>query len=222
MNRPSSGKLRVVLADDHRIMLEGLRMLLATQTDMEVVGEADDGRGAVTLAAQLHPDVVVIDVSMPNMSGVQATEEICAASARTRVVALTRHTEGGYLQRLLEAGASGYVLKQSESEELLRAIRTVARGMKYLDPAITTQAMDDASRRRNSISFFRQKPLSAREEQVLRSVAWGLLTREIADQLGVSAKTVETHKANAMNKLGLKSRIEIVRYAVLQGWLQEL
>jgi two-component system, NarL family, response regulator NreC len=215
------GKLRILLADDHKIMREGLRMLINVQTDMEVVGEADNGRTAVLLTQQLQPDLVVMDISMPERNGRQATEELKQLCPGTKILTLTRHTDSGYLQQLLQAGASGYVLKQSASEVLVRAARTVAAGQTYIDPALTDQLVSQITGRHTTPGSPGGKVLSQREEEVLRFVAWGFLSKEIADRLQISVKTVEAHKANAMHKLGMKSRIDVVRYALLQGWLQE-
>jgi DNA-binding NarL/FixJ family response regulator len=201
-------------------MREGLRMVLDRETDLEVVGEANDGADAVRLVRELRPDVLVMDLSMAGLDGLKATEALRPMAADTRILILTRHTEGSYVQRLLTAGASGYVLKQSAADELVRAIRRVAAGQKYLDPAITDQAIGSvtAGSRWGTAAGGR---LTRREEDVLRFVALGFLAKEIAGRLGISIKTVETHKAKAMIKLGLKNRIDIVRYAILQGWLQE-
>ena len=212
--------LRIVLAEDHKVMREGLRMVLDRESDLEVVGEADDGVTAIQLTRELRPDVVVMDLSMPGLDGLKATEALRTTVADSRILILTRHAEGSYVQRLLAAGASGYVLKQSAAEELVRAIRRVAAGQKYLDPAITDQAIGNVTTgSRGATGSARH--LSRREQDVLRFVALGFLTKEIAARLDISIKTVETHKANAMIKVGLKNRIDIVRYAMLQGWLHE-
>ena len=212
--------VRIVLAEDHKVMREGLRRVLEHETNLEVVGEADDGAEAVRLVRELRPDVLVMDVSMPGLDGLRATDALSTTVAGTRILILTRHTEGSYVQRLLTAGASGYVLKQSAADELVRAIRRVAAGQKYLDPAITDQAIGNvtAGGPRAAAAGGR---LTRREEDVLRFVALGFLAKEIAGRLGISIKTVETHKAKAMIKLDLKNRIDIVRYAMLLGWLQE-
>jgi two-component system response regulator NreC len=214
------GKLRILLADNHKIMRKGLRLLINEQADMEVIGEADNGREAVALAQQLQPDVVIMDISMPELNGLKATEKLKGLRPDIKILTLTRHTDDGYLQQLLQAGVNGYVLKQSAADELVRAIRAVADGQTYLDPAITEQLVGGVGKRavRGSPN---KKELSPREVEVLRLIAWGYLNKEIAARLKISTKTVETHKANAMQKMGMKSRIDIVRYALLQGWLQE-
>ena len=215
------GKLRILLADDHKIMREGLRMLINVQVDMEVVGEADNGRAAVLLTQQLQPDLVVMDISMLERNGLQATVELRQLCPGIKILTLTRHTDSGYLQQLLQAGASGYVLKQSASEELVRAARAVVAGQTYVDPALTEQLVGSITGRRTTPGSPGGRPLSQREEEVLRLVAWGFLSKEIADRLQISVKTVEAHKANAMHKVGMKSRIDVVRYALLQGWLHD-
>jgi two-component system response regulator NreC len=214
-------KLRIVLAEDHRVMREGLRMVLDREANMEVVGEADDGLAAIMLAQKLKPDVVVMDVSMPDLNGLQATEALRQSLPGTKILILTRHADGSHVRRLLRAGANGYVLKQSPAEELVRGIRRTVAGQTYLDPAITDQAIGNVIGGSAIARAARSTSLSKREEAVLRFIALGFLSREIAARLGISIKTVETHKANAMLKLGMKSRIDIVRYAMLQGWLRE-
>jgi DNA-binding NarL/FixJ family response regulator len=213
-------KLRILLAEDHKVMREGLRMVVNKETNMNVVGEVDNGAAVVRLAQELQPDVVVMDISMPELNGLKATEALKTLVPNVKILILTRHTDRSYVQQLLRSGASGYVLKQSAPDELVRAIARVAAGQRYLDPAITEQVMDivsaDAGMCRSPA-----RPLSGREEEVLRFVALGFLSREIAALLHISIKTIETHKANAMSKMGMKNRIDIVRYAVLQGWLQD-
>ena len=201
-------------------MREGLRMVVNREANMEVVGEADNGLAAIALTQELRPDVVVMDVSMPDLNGLKATETLKKTLPDTKVLILTRHTDSSYVQQLLRSGASGYVLTQSASEELVRAIKRVAAGPTYLDPAITEHVVGSSASGRGTASPA-GKSLSKREEDVLRFVALGFLTKEIAPRLQISMKTVETHKANAMNKMGMHSRIDIVRYAVLQGWLQD-
>jgi DNA-binding NarL/FixJ family response regulator len=213
-------KVRVMLADDHRMMREGLRVFVGRQADMEVVAEADNGKTAVALAQKCQPDVLVMDVSMPEMNGLRATEILHESHPNIKVLPVTRHIDGGYLQQLLRAGARGYVLKQSGSEELLRAIRAVADGHNYLDPAITEQVVGVVSDGSTSTAHSGTN-LSNREEEVLRLIAWGAVNRQIAARLGISIKTVESHKANAMSKLGMTNRLDIVRYAVLRGWLED-
>ena len=213
-------KLRILLAEDHKVMREGLRMVVNREATMEVVGEADNGLRAITLAQELRPDVVVMDVSMPEFNGLSATTELKQLVPDVKILILTRHTEISYVQQLLRSGASGYVLKQSAAEELVRAIRRVAAGQHYLDPAISEQVVASIPVNRGTRGS-QGKPLSQREEAVLRLVALGFLSKEIAIRLKISIKTVETHKANAMSKMGMKNRVDIVRYALLQGWLQE-
>ena len=211
-------KIRVLLAEDHQTIREGLRLIINGQPDMEVVGEADDGAVAVARAQELVPDIVIMDVSMPNLNGLQATARLKACCPEVKVLTLTRHSDGGYLQELLRAGVSGYVLKQSQSSELLAGIRAVAAGGKYLDPSVAGKAMREWERRPRA-THEQAATLSPREEEVVRLIAWGFSNKEIAGRLELSVKTVETHKANAMQKLGMRSRIDVVRFAIIKGWL---
>jgi DNA-binding NarL/FixJ family response regulator len=201
-------------------MREGLRMVVNREPGMEVVGEADNGLAVIALTQELRPDVVVMDVSMPGLNGLKATERLKTLLPDTKVLILTRHTDSSYVQQLLRSGANGYVLKQSAAEEVVRAIRRVAAGQAYLDPAIADQVVGSIASWSGTGGSPRKK-LSKREEDVLRFVALGFLTKEIAARLEISMKTVETHKAHAMSKMGMKNRIDIVHYAVLQGWLQD-
>jgi DNA-binding NarL/FixJ family response regulator len=212
-------KVRVFLADDHKIVREGLTLLINNEPDMEVVGEAESVRTTVALVERLRPDVVVMDISMPGMNGLKATERLAKLSPATSILTLTRHRDEGYVLPLLAAGTKGYVLKQSSSAELLRAIRAVAAGQIYLDPAVAGHAFVAASWRDTKTAH--ETSLSRREEEVLRLIARGLLNKEVAARLNISIKTAEAHKANAMVKLGMTSRVDIVNFAVLNGWLEQ-
>ena len=213
-------KLRIMLADDHETVREGLRLIINSQDDMEVCGEVNNGRAAITTAQELQPDVLVMDVTMPELNGLKATKKLKEICPQLKILTLTRHSEDAYLQELLRAGASGYVLKQSSSEELLRAIRAIAGGSNYLDPAIAGRVMGGYVKRQFA-GKSGQVTISEREAEILRQIAWGYSNKEIAARLNISVKTVEAHKANAMRKLDMTSRIDIVRFAILQGWLED-
>lgn len=214
-------KLRIMLAEDHLTVREGIKLLINSQPDMTVIGEVGDGGAAVKEAQKLVPDIIVMDVSMPNLNGLKATKRLKMVSPDIKILTLTRHTDDAYLQQLIESGASGYVLKQSAPNELIRAIRTVADGKNYLDPALTSKMFSGFSSRFNSLRGESKAKLTERESEVLRYIALGYSNKEIADLMQVSVKTVEAHKANAMRKLDMHSRIDIVRFAILQGWLEE-
>ena len=211
-------KIRVLLADDHETVRHGLKLLINRQSDMEVVGEAGDGRVAVERTGSLKPHVVVVDVSMPDMNGLAATKAIREAAPGSAVVALTRHDDDAYVQELLSAGALGYVLKQSPSAELVDAVRAAASGRRYLDRSLAARVAGTMLRGRGRIA---PTGISERETEVLRLMALGHSNKEIATTLDLSVKTIEVHKANAMRKLGLTGRTDLVRYALLQGWLRE-
>ena len=217
-----SAKLRILLADDHETVREGLKMILNAQPDMEVVATAGDGREAVIEAARISPDVVIMDISMPGCNGLTATQQLIERVPTAKVLTLTRHADHSYLQQLLRAGASGYVLKQSRPAELLHAIRSVASGGTYLDASMTDPAIGSAPTTTPAMPGGEPAaPLSPRETEVLRLIAWGNTNKEIAARLDLSVKPVEAHKANGMRKLGMRGRIDIVRYALLHGWLHE-
>jgi two-component system response regulator NreC len=211
-------RLKVVIADDHAILRDGLAMLIGAQGDMEVVGQASNGREAVQLAKSLSPDVVVMDVSMPDLGGAEATEQIREACPDVRVLALTRHADQGYLRRLLQAGAAGYVLKKSAADALINALRVVAGGGTYIEPTLAGSVVERAL---GSLGKTRQDRdmLTLREDEVLRWIAWGRSNKEIAASLAISIKTVESYKASATQKLALRSRSDIMRYALARGWL---
>ena len=200
-------------------MMSPLRILLAD--DMGVVGEAADGNGVLKQAEALKPDIIVMDISMPGMNGLIATRMPKRAQPDVAIVALTRHDDDTYLEELLRAGASGYVLKQSAPMEFLQAIRAVASGGLYLDPAMTSRIADGLLTKNADVPSQPRAAISERESEVLRLIAVGHSNKEVATQLKISVKTVEVHKANAMRKLGLTGRVDIIRYGVLQGWLYD-
>jgi DNA-binding NarL/FixJ family response regulator len=210
--------LRILLADDHATVRHGLKLLVDAEADMTVVAEAADGAEALKKARELKPDVVVLDISMPGMNGLTATRELKKVQPDAVIVTLTRHADDAYLQELLRAGASGYVLKRSAPTELLHAIRGTAAGGQYVDSSLTARVTARFLGKQKAAKKAAGQ-LSDREEGVLRLIASGYSNKEIAAQLTLSVKTVEAHKANAMRKLDLSGRIAIVKYAILQGWL---
>lgn len=214
--------LRIVLADDHVMMREGLKSLVNAQPDMEVVGEADNGRAALLKAREFQPDVVVMDISMPELSGIKATEQMKDCCRKAKVLVLTAYDDTGYLRQLLEAGASGYVLKKAAAEELVKAIRVAVAGGVYLDPTMAGKVVSGYVGRKKLRGGLPSGELSEREEEVMRLVAWGYTNKEVAGYLNLSVKTVETHKTNLMQKLDLNGRSDIVRYVLRRGWLSEV
>jgi two-component system, NarL family, response regulator NreC len=214
-------KLRILLAEDHLTVREGIKMLVNAQEDMEVVGEAENGEIAVKEAVRLSPDMVIMDVSMPVLNGLKATKRLRNTCPDIMILALSRHSDDGYLQQLISAGANGYVLKQSAPKELINAIRAVGSGKAYLDPALTQKVMGGYAVRTTSLRGEGKKDLSSREIEVLKLISFGYSNKEIATRLDLSVKTIEAHKANAMRKLGINGRIDIVKYAILQNWLQD-
>ena len=213
-------KLSILLADDHAIFREGLKALVDTQADMCVVEEAADGQTAWKRATEIQPDVVIMDVSMPILGGAEATRLIRRDCPATKVLALTVHEVGGYLRQLLEAGASGYLLKRVAFEELVRAVRVVANGGTYLDPKMSSQVVGNLVGPSDP-NVLNERELTGREVEVAQLLVLGHINREIADQLQVSVKTVETYKARIMEKLNLRSRADLVQYAIRRGWLHE-
>jgi DNA-binding NarL/FixJ family response regulator len=212
--------IKILLAEDHRTVREGLRLLLDNQRDMEVIGEVDDGKAAVERVREGPPDIVLLDISMPGMNGLLTTRALKQIAPNVKIVVLTRHNDEAYFFEMLRAGVAAYVLKQSATSELLQAIRTVAQGGEYVDSALTSR-MTRLYRKRGAKEIDGARSLTEREEEVLRHVAWGQSNKEIAAAMGLSVKTVEVHKANAMKKLGAHSRIDVVRFGVLKGWLQD-
>jgi len=219
--KPATTKTRILLAEDHITVREGIKLLVDKQPDMEVVGEVGDGEAALVEAQRLRPDLVVMDISMPEVNGLLATKRLRRICPDVKILTLTRHTDDGYLQQLIKAGVNGYVLKQSAPTELINAIRAVSEGKSYVDPALTNKVLGGYAGRSASLRGESPTDLTDRETEILRLIAWGYSNKEIAAQLEISVKTVEAHKTNTMRKLGMSSRIDIVRYAILQGWLQQ-
>jgi DNA-binding NarL/FixJ family response regulator len=209
--------LRVLLVDDHRLMREGLRKILESTPGIEVVGEAEDGRSALAAVAEERPEVVVMDVGMAGMNGIDATQRLRKDHPEVRVVALSTHADKRYVRNMIRAGASAYVLKESASEDLLRAVRAAAQGEHYLSPQITGSLLESWTTPMVPESSSVYEVLGAREREVLRHLAEGKTSKEIATQLGLSIKTVETHRRNITQKVGIHSIAELTKYAVREG-----
>ena len=209
--------IRLVLADDHEIVRAGLRMLLESQSDMEIVAEASSGAEAIELARTHQPDVILMDISMPDMDGMETTRRLGACCPSVVVLALTIHEEEGYLFQMLDAGASGYVPKRAAPEDLLRAIRTVHQGEVFLHSSMASVLVKDFLQRGGATGGTELSALTSREQQVLRLIAEGLTNKQIGQTLGISPKTVARHRDNITQKLNLSSRAELTRYAIQKG-----
>jgi two-component system response regulator NreC len=214
-------KLRILLADDHKVVRDGLRLLVDGQRDMRVVGEAGNGKEALQQARELNPDIVVMDLSMPELNGLQATERLKAERPEIKVVALTVHEDPSYLLQLCRAGAVGYVLKRSAGDDLIHAIRTAAGGGLCFDPTLAGRALMGRTGETPGKEGLHPANLSDREKEVLVLLAWGYSNKEIAGELELSTKTVETYRVRISEKMGLRSRTEMVQYALRRGWLNE-
>jgi DNA-binding NarL/FixJ family response regulator len=214
-------QMRVFLADDHAVIREGLKSLIRSQTDMIVIGEADNGRTALSQAIKLRPDVVVMDISMPELNGMLVTERLKQECPETKVLVLTVHEDKGYVQHMLKCGVSGYILKRAVVEELISAIRTVATGNIYLESSLAEKVLGNYAHKHSVGESSAHGELSARETEVLRLTARGYGNKEIANKLAISTRTVETYKGRLMEKLGFRSRVDIVRYAIDRGWLPQ-
>jgi DNA-binding NarL/FixJ family response regulator len=208
---------RILIADDHQIVRDGLRALIERHSDLELVAEAADGRSAVDLVQEHLPDVVVMDVGMSDLNGVEATRQIRSSAPDVKVIALSMHSDRRYVSGMLAAGAAGYLLKDAAFEQLSDAIATVIAGQAYLSPEITGVVVEDYLQRAALGTSSAPKDLSAREREVLQLLAEGLSTKQIASELQVSVKTVETHRQRIMGKLGLRSIAELTKYAVREG-----
>lgn len=212
-------KLQIFLADDHVVVREGLKALINAQLDMIVIGEAGDGQTAWQQARECQPDVVIMDITMPELNGVRATEQLKRACPTIKILALSVHDDTSYLRQLLAAGAAGYILKHAAADDLIQAIRLVAAGGVYLDPALAGHVVARYVRVPAVASALLGTDLSERETEVVQRIAQGYSNKEIGAQLTLSVKTVETYRARAMDKLGLESRAALVRYALERGWL---
>ncbi len=214
----SDRKIRVLVADDHAVFREGVRLLLETRGEFEVVGEAATGEEAVGLARSLRPDIVLMDIGMPGMSGLEATGLIRGENSESRVLILTMHGTDEYFFRALEAGASGYVLKEAASSDLVKAIESVHRGGTFLYPSLAARLVEEYLRRvRSGEERSSYEALTAREREVLQLIGEGSTNQEIAERLDLSAHTIQTHRIHIMNKLGLHNRAQLVSYAVRLG-----
>ncbi len=207
----------ILLVDDHRMMREGLRLVLDQESEFKVAGEAANGRDAVVLAEQLKPDIVIMDIGMPDLNGIDATREIRRISPTSRIVALSTYSDKRYVLGMLEAGASGYVLKNAAAEELVHAIQQIVRGQKYLSPELTSTVVNVYLQRMLTATPPVGQILSSRERETLQLLAEGKTSKEIAAQLFISVKTVDMHRQNLMNKLGLRSVAELTKYAIREG-----
>jgi DNA-binding NarL/FixJ family response regulator len=214
-------KIRVLICDDHTILREGIRLLLNSQPDMEVVGEAVDGHEAIERARALKPDVILMDIAMPMLNGLEATKQIRRDDPGSRVLVLTMYESDEYVAQMLQAGAAGYVLKKVAGSELVYAIRAVFQGEAFLYPSITKRLVEDYLRRveagqeRDTFSH-----LTDRERQVLQLIAEGHTSKEIADLLNLSVRTVQNHRAHIMDKLGMHDRAELIKYAIQKGIIE--
>jgi two-component system, NarL family, response regulator NreC len=218
---PAGKKIRVLLADDHAIVREGVRRILTAEPDIEVVAEADDGLGAVEQAKKLKPDVAVLDISMPGINGIEATKQIRAALPNTHTLALTMHSDDSYVFQVLKAGASGYVLKRAAATDLVQAIRAAWRGEAFLYPAVAKAVVADYLKRlEGGEGRETYDGLTDREKEILTLVADGATNQEIAQKLFISIKTVQTHRAHIMEKLNLHDRTMLVRYAIRKGLIE--
>lgn len=214
-------KIRVLLADDHVVLREGMRNLLQKEPDLEVVGEAGDGEEAVNLAAALQPDVAIMDIVMPKLSGIEATRRIKEVSPSTAVLVLTAYEDDRYILGLLEAGAAGYLPKSSRTAELVGAIRAVSAGEAVLLPAVTARLLARAVRSGEGLNAAKtNEQLSEREIEILRLAAKGMGNKEIARELALSVPTIKAHLVNIFNKMGVGSRTEAVLQAVRRGWVE--
>ena len=209
--------IRIIIADDHKIVREGLRSLIDKQTRMEVVAEADDGRKTVQLARELKPDVIVMDISMPDLNGIEATKQIVSENSLVNIIGLSMHSDRRFVSRMLKAGASGYLLKDCAFDELATAINTVFNNKIYLSPVINDIVVNDYLKGGSTAEFSKLSLLSQREREILQLIVEGVSTKQIATNLHVSVKTIETHRQNLINKLDIRNLADLTKFAIREG-----
>jgi DNA-binding NarL/FixJ family response regulator len=211
--------ISIVLADDHQVVLEGFKALLAAEPDFRVIGEALDGPTVLPLIEKLKPDVLVVDLMMPGMNGLEVVRALRDRAPETKTAVLSMHANEAYVSEALRSGASAYVLKQAQARELVQAIRAIAAGHRYLSPPLSEDKLRDYEQRAQSVAVDAHATLTSREREVLQLAAEGLTNADIGKRLGIGKRTVETHRANLIAKLGLKSQAELVKYAIRKGML---
>ncbi len=212
--------VRIVLADDHQVLREGICSLLEKQGNIEVVAQAENGRKAVRLVRDLQPDIIIMDIAMPDLNGIEAARQIKAESPEVKIIALSMHSDRRFVAEMLKAGANGYLLKNSAFQQLTNSIRTVMEGRNYLSPEIGEIVLDDYIKKITANETSRVSPLTSREREVLQLIAEGNSTKEIASNLSVSIKTADTHRQQVMKKLNCRSVAELTKYAIREGITQ--
>jgi len=210
-------KIKILLADDHEILRNGLRVLIEKQKDLELIGEAENGQKAVQLACELKPDIVIMDISMPDLNGIEATQQIMAKTTGVKVIALSIHSDKRFIAGMLKAGASGYLPKENTFEELIKAVHTVSKGNIYISPAITNIVVEDYVRNLSKDVQSEDNLLTAREHNVFLLLVEGENTKQIASQLNISTKTGDIHRRHIMEKLGIQSIVELTKFAIRTG-----
>lgn len=216
----SQKPIAVVLVDDHAIMRQGLRLLIEQNDDIKIVGEAKTGREAIQIAARHQPDVVIMDIAMPLMNGIQATRHILKESPKTKILILTAHSDPEYVEQVIGAGASGYLLKQSSSEVLATAVRELKRGKSFFDPSVAEEVRDKYSPQAGGLIKNDDTRLTSRENELLQLIAEGLVNKQIAAELGISIKTVEKHRQHLMEKLNIHDIAGLTRFAIATGTIE--
>ena len=210
-------RIKILLADDHKVVREGLRRLLGEQSNLEIIGEADTGRSAVLLALQLHPDVVIMDITIPDLNGIEATEQLMKKLPDVKIIALSMHFDKRFITKMLKAGASGYLRKACTTDDIILAIRTVIDGRCIIGDGSTNVTISDKRQYLENMSSPDTEALTARERELLQLIVEGILTKEIAEKLNISTKTVDKHRQNLMKKLNTRSPAELLRYAIREG-----